>query len=492
MVSNSRFHCGSRAKRTMNTAEIVKREVERESGFEILPLLRESIGQPRQSANPHSHGQVLSFDVRGTNPLEARPSPFWERDCSNDFRRRVPRLGLSRASVNFYQLREINASAKAVVNGLNVGLESISGDLEAALCRFADFICESLRVACRAAPKVPRQNQLCVSFNGDEGVGIPARGIAARIVFFFAADKAPQFVTLNVRHRDVADSTFQKPLALLANQNEQRKNCCVVESSQAFDRTDRAPFNKKLNRLGSLLQRRVHAAKRRGMVLGKRLAALITAETLKAVAVFSKFLTARIAVVTGHFGLPFCGSKPIMFLGSALRLTPRADLAPLSGRTEGGAFYSLLLKSRKSSQHSSIAFVKEVYGLAVRSSLFQKSASRSHSPSQNGVEHGQRICKGADIHTTQGKLLHNICGSKGRARLRHQNLTAQLWKCCRRSNSGFIGKRLKRSNRFFELTDPLRNKCQFSTPFLKFSYSGQVARFIRIDVYVCHFKGRIS
>jgi hypothetical protein len=32
-----------------------------------------------------------------------------------------------------------------------------------------------------------------------------------------------------------------------------------------------------------------------------------------------------------HFGLPFCGSKPIMLSRSALRLTPRADLAPFSG-----------------------------------------------------------------------------------------------------------------------------------------------------------------
>lgn len=39
-----------------------------------------------------------------------------------------------------------------------------------------------------------------------------------------------------------------------------------------------------------------------------------------------------------HFGLPFPRGEPIMFLRSALRLTPRADLAPFSVSAEGGAF----------------------------------------------------------------------------------------------------------------------------------------------------------
>ena len=73
--------------------------------------------------------------------------------------------------------------------------------------------------------------------------------------------------------------------------------------------------------------RRVHPAKRCGVVFGKGLRALAAAEALKAVSVFTEFLAAGIAVVTDHCGLPFCGSKPIIALWSALRLTPRADLA---------------------------------------------------------------------------------------------------------------------------------------------------------------------
>ena len=49
----------------MNTAEVVIREVQGDSGFQILQLARESVGEPRQSPQLHSHGQILPFHIAG-------------------------------------------------------------------------------------------------------------------------------------------------------------------------------------------------------------------------------------------------------------------------------------------------------------------------------------------------------------------------------------------------------------------------------------------
>jgi hypothetical protein len=40
-----------------------------DSGFQVLQLPRESIGQPRQTPKLHSHGQVLPFNETGRDVL---------------------------------------------------------------------------------------------------------------------------------------------------------------------------------------------------------------------------------------------------------------------------------------------------------------------------------------------------------------------------------------------------------------------------------------
>src|SRR5487761_275984 len=155
--------------------------------------------------------------------------------------------------------------------------------------------------------------------------------------FSFTADESPHFVALYFGHRDSVNFLFKEALALLANQNEQRQNRGVMQASDALHAGDGASFNKKLYRVTSPFEGRVHVAERGGVIFGESLAALLAAIALKSVSVFTKCLAAGIAVVTGHLGLPFSGSKPIMSLDSALRLVPRADLAPLSVSAEGGA-----------------------------------------------------------------------------------------------------------------------------------------------------------
>lgn len=53
----------------MNAAEIVIREVQGDSGFQVGELLAEGICEPRQPANLHSHSEVLAFYEAGRNML---------------------------------------------------------------------------------------------------------------------------------------------------------------------------------------------------------------------------------------------------------------------------------------------------------------------------------------------------------------------------------------------------------------------------------------
>ncbi len=47
----------------MDSAVIVIREVQRDSGSQVPPLLRKGICEPRESTNLHSHGEVLALDM---------------------------------------------------------------------------------------------------------------------------------------------------------------------------------------------------------------------------------------------------------------------------------------------------------------------------------------------------------------------------------------------------------------------------------------------
>ena len=69
-----------------------------------------------------------------------------------------------------------------------------------------------------------------------------------------------------------------------------------------------------------------------------RFVALAAAIPLLTFARLSKSPAFGSAIMTCHFGLPFPRGKPIIFLGSALRLARVLDLAPSPVAPEGGAF----------------------------------------------------------------------------------------------------------------------------------------------------------
>ena len=63
-MRNSRFHRGSNADRAVNPAEIIIRKVQRKRSQMVFQFLAEAICQSSESANLHTHREVLTFNVR--------------------------------------------------------------------------------------------------------------------------------------------------------------------------------------------------------------------------------------------------------------------------------------------------------------------------------------------------------------------------------------------------------------------------------------------
>ncbi|HTX16478.1 MAG TPA: hypothetical protein VMD77_14355 [Candidatus Baltobacteraceae bacterium] len=228
---------------------------------------------------------------------------------------------------------------------VDIGPKAVRGDLESSRCGFVQFFDKSIRVSRRATAKVPRKNQFCVAFDGDEAVSIAALRVASEIVFFFAADEAPQFIALDFADRNGADSTFEKTFTFFAYQNEQRQNRGVVNSRDALDRADRTALDQQFDNSNCPVQWRVHRAERSSAFLCESLAALAAAEALKSVPVLPKLFAFGTAIVASHvsFSLVFLREKPDNHdLGSDCGLRPPLDSAVPSVSADGTAFFFLL------------------------------------------------------------------------------------------------------------------------------------------------------
>ena len=152
--------------------------------------------------------------------------------------------------------------------------------------------------------KVPSENQLGGALNANERVGVSnVRSVGFRHPFvgFLFLNESPNLIALHVSDRNVFNADLQKAFAFLSGHYEQREQCFVVDSGEALDGADRTALDKQFNRLRCLVERDTHIAQRRGVILSERLATLGTAETLKAVTVFTEFLAEGIAVVTRHY-----------------------------------------------------------------------------------------------------------------------------------------------------------------------------------------------
>src|SRR5256885_5563956 len=147
---------------------------------------------------------------------------------------------------------------------------------------------------------MPSNDKLAVTFNADERISIAQLDIIFTLTLlclFLHPNIRPNLVKLYIINFDIAEFGFQQPLALLTDEDEQRKDSLFLDASNACDATDRNALDEHVQDHQSLFQRQAHVVKGFILLFAERLAALLTEKALVSFAVFADFNGFDLAVV---------------------------------------------------------------------------------------------------------------------------------------------------------------------------------------------------
>ena len=252
MIRQARFHRGSNAQTRMNTAKIVIREVQGDSGFQVIQLLAESVCQPRQSANLHPQREVLPFHQTGRDVLRVRTTPSNLGYNLHDWPWGVPRSAVMLAIIakQLFQLREIGVSSEAFSNSCGVERIGVCGELNAVSHSLSQIPDERLRVQHCAPPNDVAGNEFRFLIQSGKN---PSISELARVILLHVAsllaDESPYLIDLQITTGHFLHSFIEQRLGLLSGDKKQSHNHIPVQSSEPFGRADRAALKQTLNGL---------------------------------------------------------------------------------------------------------------------------------------------------------------------------------------------------------------------------------------------------
>src|SRR5437667_7445570 len=89
-----------------------------------------AIGKARESANLHSHGEIVAFDVRRANLRGIGMPDNWDRLGGYHFCRRIASLTFGNGAINFDELREVYSRAQRQADRLGIRLPAVRSDLK--------------------------------------------------------------------------------------------------------------------------------------------------------------------------------------------------------------------------------------------------------------------------------------------------------------------------------------------------------------------------
>ena len=150
----------------MNPAEIVVREMQRTRGFQIRQFLAESIRQPREPANRHSHGEVLPFDKASRDVSRVRIASTNLGYNLHDFTWGVPRfgaLGLAVVAEQLHKLRKVYVQPERIGNASGVVIQAIRCNLRSAADATVQVPQETSRIFAVTLANVECRNQFSLS-----------------------------------------------------------------------------------------------------------------------------------------------------------------------------------------------------------------------------------------------------------------------------------------------------------------------------------------
>ena len=194
----------------MNTAEIVIREVQSDSGPKMRQLFRERIGQPRKAPHRHSHGQVLPLHERRADVVGIRIALSDFGYNPRDAWWGVPRFGsveLPVVAKHFRELREVYLCSEALRNAHRIVIEAVSRELHAIGNALVQVPQECPRVRADALADAKGRHQLGFSVNRNVNPLVTHFGCIVRADgAAFLSDERPDFVNLQISGVEFAHS----------------------------------------------------------------------------------------------------------------------------------------------------------------------------------------------------------------------------------------------------------------------------------------------
>ena len=185
----------------MNTAQIVIREVQSASRFQVVQFLAKGIGQARKPSHHHSHGEVLPFNMTRTDFLFVRVSLHDLGYNLEDWTWGVlcRAVVLAIVAIQLDKLREIHITPKRLFNRIDVKPESVCGDLDAMRETLRQIVYECLRGSSRTLANCEAGNEFRNRVNGHENPSVSKfGGVFFAASFLLLVHKAPNFIGLKV------------------------------------------------------------------------------------------------------------------------------------------------------------------------------------------------------------------------------------------------------------------------------------------------------
>src|SRR5258708_12196277 len=168
MTCSPRLHRWCDSQRTVDTAQVVVREVQGDGGFQVRQFLAESVCEARKAAKLHSHRQILPLNKTcrnvfgigvtlshlGYNPRNA----WWGVSC-------LRAVELAVVAKHFRQLPEVHVCTETLSNPHGVVIEAVCSELHAVSKALVQVPHEGPRIRTNALADAQRRNEFCFRVN---------------------------------------------------------------------------------------------------------------------------------------------------------------------------------------------------------------------------------------------------------------------------------------------------------------------------------------
>jgi hypothetical protein len=339
----------------MYTTEVEKGHVQVNSGGQMFERLTESETQPRKTPQMRPHAQVRPLDVARADSFDLRVSADAYWDGRRHFRGVVPlRAFTVSRSVELEQLGEVDVRSEVFLDGRDVAAKPIRRDLESSRDALAQILDELIGADTFALCDQIRQDHFCFAVNCHPDVLVaPLFRTVAVQMGFLGVNEGPEFVRLHEARKNIPHAGIEKASGFLTDREKQGQNRALVDASSAGDSADTHSFKQERDDLHGLFSRDIVPSKGPLARLGESRFASRAAVTLDSISCESESLCFGVFAANARHFRPClsCRASRKCVLRSALRLTPRADLAPSRVDAPGGVFFLCLLLYRHSRNH---------------------------------------------------------------------------------------------------------------------------------------------